>query len=1544
MAFDPNSLNSQIDKVFGAGAYNSGINNARKAGRLKTEVSIAKQKFNKYVSELQQKQKKDQEYLAKYGMTYDAYQEKKAADKKLKEDDKKKLSDGTTSEQRQKMRKKAEAQGRGGYQPSYDNARREARKNDTEKGKSPYTKNPSSYDINKLTPYAKQKIGLAPAWSDSKKKSSKSKSKKKDTGLLGKLTKGIKDVGSEIGSATKAAEQWVNPFDKVSQAQAVKNYMNRKPSKTAQEIERGANRVVDSASLGIMSNLDKKVNKRTPYYTSERKIGKGGGTDMVSSALGYLIPYGGAYKAVNGISSLTRLGEQSLGKRLLAEGIKGAVTAGGVSSAEVGVKEALNPKDQNWKDNAKYIGTNVALGSVADPLLYGAGKVAGNTLAKFAKGDVPTYTGKPSSSVLDALTPSKAKGKANSNNLFDSLIMKAKQPKYEVPVSDRVPVDPKVQSYKNEFNQAVEQQYEYLKNSMGKGVDSGTTSNGLGGNFKEVNGRYSVSNNPKWYQDFYKANGRKPTDAELKELAKDHVLNGFQDELGNIPSYAPKSVQEIDNQLSEIDSIIQGQPEQAPVLKPIIDALQQERQTAMNEFKQAITNQPSVSETDNSNMMFTDPSFLQFFSEKTQKIINELTPIVKKMLANNPKADVEQMFLDAAKENGIDLKALMDQDLAKTGKSYASITAKTRKIGNKAAKQSSNGLKDLTAEGTTQEKKAASALLDNERQNSGDAESFRARINDTPKKEKKNILENLRTQFAEDVYPGYKYEKTITGKIDSAENSLYKTMRTFKGSPEKAHLVVKEQLDPIFHEMDQKGIDIKDLRDYALAVHAKDVNEKGINSGFTNAEINDVIQKLGSPEMEVLRKKLVSVNDYAMKLLSSGDNPVIDPALVKDLKEKWPNYMSLFRSFNDDKVEFGSGIGRSMVNATNPLKRLEGSDRKVIDPMESLIKNVFKAVNTADRNQVSSQVAKLAEKDVARNFIRKIEPGEDVKRLNVIHMMDNGKKVQYEVPPDLYKALKSLDQESTNTLVKILQKPASMLRAGATLTPEFSLRNPMRDVANAFITSESGFNPVTDFPVGLWQSIWKGRSIKIGNKTFKTSGELYKEFIKENGGYGNIISMDRNMHQKLLKQALNDHNLDYVDVLNIKTYKSLLNKYKNPLNVLRKISDISETATKVGEFRAAKRSGATPQEAAYRARDLMDFARAGSSIREANKVVAFLNANIQGKSKLLRAFKANPTRFMGKAVTAVTIPTIGAIVAQNTFANNKQRQIIDDAPQWLKDSFYLLPIPGTNQIARIPKPFDLAYPFSNMIERAADFAFKNDKHAFDNFIKNGFSSAAVPVMLTGLSPFVEGMTNYSFFRQGPIIPEREKNIDYPDQYDVNTSEVAKALGKGINTLTGGTGSMKNFGSPRVIDNTIQGLFGGTGSYATSSLDWILNNTGAVNNPARPAKSIDQKPLARAFLVNQSSTGKSMDTLYNMKDKLSRARGSAKEHNQPFKQEGQYQLANQATKNIGQISSQIRTIQNSPTMAAEEKKKMLDQLIEQRNIIALRTMQRLNQMK
>lgn len=809
----------------------------------------------------------------------------------------------------------------------------------------------------------------------------------------------------------------------------------------------------------------------------------------------------------------------------------------------------------------------------------------------------------------------------------------------------------------------------------------------------------------------------------------------------------------------------------------------------------------------------------------------------------------------------------------------------------------------------------------NFQQQGGDFSSFRNKVDRDPQKRNKfsSMYQQLRTQFIEDLAPLETLEKNVRGKIPEAQNSLYKQARLFRGSPEKSHNFVRNRIKPIIDDVESQGYSYEDLGDYALAVHARDVNEKGINSGFTNEEIESVIQRLGTPQMEQARKQLVNVSTDLLQTLENAQ--VLEPGTTQALRQRHPNYMPLFRSFDDDKIEFGQGLSRSLANASSPIKKLEGSDRNVVDPIESMVKNVFKTFNVADRNQVAQQIGKLADEDTAGDFVRRVEG--DTKRKNVVSVMENGQKVKYEVPAEVYETISNLNQESSNLLIKLMQKPASVLRAGATLDPAFSLRNPMRDILQAFVVSGSGFNPVRDFPAGLLNAIFKGRKVNVGGKEI-TLGKHYQDFIEANGGFGNIVSMDRNLHRDAIKQGLNDQSNAFVNVVNPRSWVQLL----------RAIADASETATKVGEFRAAKRKGVSNEEAAYRARDIMDFSRAGVSVREANKVVAFLNANIQGKSKLIRATLENPAKVASKAAVGVALPTIGFYTASQLLANEQQKAMIDDAPQWMKQSFWLTPIPGTDKVARIPKPFDLT-PISNAIERALDYTIENDKRAFEDFGKEIVAGQSLPVMLTGLAPFMEGLANYSFFRQGPIIPRREQNLEFNDQYDINTSGSARFIADHVNKLTGGEGSLRNFGSPRIVDNTIRGLTAGLGEYATNALDSIFFDD-FYDRPEKPAQDVltEQTPL-EGFLVNEMGTGQSMSNLYDLREQLTREKGSARQERKLFKDQAKLSRVNSATGRISDITARMRRIENDENMSSDEKRKRLEELNEQRNEVARR---------
>lgn len=803
----------------------------------------------------------------------------------------------------------------------------------------------------------------------------------------------------------------------------------------------------------------------------------------------------------------------------------------------------------------------------------------------------------------------------------------------------------------------------------------------------------------------------------------------------------------------------------------------------------------------------------------------------------------------------------------------------------------------------------------------GNADTFKSKIDRKPGKRSKGTFaqryEKIRTQLIDDLAPLEGLEKRIKGGISSAESSLYKTARNTKGIPEKAHQIVSERLSPIVRDIEKAGYTGEELGDFALAKHAQDVNAAGYKSGFTDAEIQDVLNKYGSPEMNKAQQDLVKVNrDMLDELVNTG---VVSNDLRDVLNERWKNYIPLFRSFEDEAEGFAGGIGKALANVASPIKTLKGSERAVIDPLENMVKSIFQSVSASERNKVGTQLAALSKRDADNIFIRKLDPDEQVGRKNVVNVKENGENVKYEVEPAVYKSLLDLDKESGNILMDVLSKPASLLRAGATLTPDFAIRNPIRDINQAFITSKSGFNPIVDFPIGLIQSI--------------TKGKWAKEWIDNNGSYGNVLSSDRNVHKEALEKVLKQPaSKKVINIVNPKAW----------VRVLRYISDTTESATKIGEYRKAIKQGQTPQEAAYRSRDLMDFARAGSGVRQANRVVAFLNANIQGKSKLLRAIKENPVKVTARAFTSVTVPTIGIYIMNREYANETQKRTIAEAPDWQKDAFWLIAVPGTDTVARLPKPFDVAALFANLPERAMQFIDQNDPTAMDGFVKRSLSESALPYQLSGLLPIVEGMANYSFFRQGGIIPQREEGLQYKDQYDpVRTTEAAKLFASGASKLTGDRGPFKNFSSPRIVDNTIQGFTAGGGKYITDAIDIILQKTGVVDRPVAPEKRSEQLPLVRSFLVDPLQSTKSMDKLYSNKEQLSREKASNKLNDVKFPTDKQKELnsLSSATGKMSAINKKIREIEASKTMSAKEKRDRIEPLLTERNTISMKAVKK-----
>lgn len=783
-----------------------------------------------------------------------------------------------------------------------------------------------------------------------------------------------------------------------------------------------------------------------------------------------------------------------------------------------------------------------------------------------------------------------------------------------------------------------------------------------------------------------------------------------------------------------------------------------------------------------------------------------------------------------------------------------------------------------------------------------------------------------------------KIERSVT--LNDGSSSLYKKARLVAGAPRKAELFIDENLKPILTELGEKGYSLADLGDYATAKHAMEIErawqldfkqkvkeaaaaaqaagkkltlddirrikeDSQIESGFVRGDIQDTIQKFDTPEMQAIHQKLMTYNQKLIDMLVKGQ--VLSREAADAMRAKYPDYVPFYRYFDEDGGAFFGGGGKGFADLANPIKRLKGSTRDIIDPVESIIKNTFAAVQAVEKNKVGLELAKLSQMEGAGALVERLTGDTRSPKENIVTVFENGERVQYQLDPELYRAIKQLDEESANFLVKMFAVPASILRAGATLTPEFILRNPIRDQFQAFVVSKYGYNPIIDLPAGIFHAVFKGK--------------YYKEWVEAGGAHGQMVSMDRNILRQKLRE-LKDERSPWarrtVAIVNPKQW----------LQLLQRLSEISEEGTKIGEFRRAVKRGATPEEAAYQSRDLMDFSRVGNNVQQINRNISFLNANIQGKDRLIRAFKNNPVRTTIRAITAVTMPTIGSYYWNNIFANDKQREIIDNAPQWLKDTFFLVAVPGTDVVARIPKPFDLAPVFSNWVEEALRFADGKQHLSPGDTVKYALKEfGSMPFFLTGLTPWIENWSNKSFFTGGPVVPRRDEDLLPEDQYGNGTSLTARSIGKAINY------------SPYKVDNVIRGYAAGLGKYATAGTDAILKATGAGNTPPEEAKKISELPVINAFTVNYSG-GKTVDDFYQRLDEMSRVEASNAKNKVIDDQAKQVSDDFQRTnREIGKLRAQMRDVQGSYEIPPKEKRARIDDLDNQITQLAAAALER-----
>jgi hypothetical protein len=710
----------------------------------------------------------------------------------------------------------------------------------------------------------------------------------------------------------------------------------------------------------------------------------------------------------------------------------------------------------------------------------------------------------------------------------------------------------------------------------------------------------------------------------------------------------------------------------------------------------------------------------------------------------------------------------------------------------------------------------------------------------------------------------------IGGWRGKVEHSLKRQQIDFQGN----------EVGPSLREI-LGGIEsLDDFRAYIVSKRVIEKARQGKETGFHPDDAREVVREF-EKKYERHRIKLRQFLRNELQMLK--DSGIISQADLRKMESMNEDYIPFHRVYDTVGGRRG-GTGKGFVDLPAPLRRFKGDTRQIIDPLESIVKNMYLYRDLAERNRVARAFVGAVESvrgggRVGEEIARKIKPIQvndaelrtylkelgilphDVKGAKVggipevdmalegrdlafkiwraartespadgvFKVFKNGKDHYYQIDdPELYRALQLQDSSDAQiftrfAVLKPLRFLTRTLRAGATLTLEFMARNPFRDQITAAVYSKYGYVPFWDGFRGMLSAVKRD--------------DLYWNWVKSGGRYADFISTDRMDLTKTLDQVIDNPGM-----------AARAREWANPIRTLQKWSELMETATRLSEFRRAKERGASDLEAANAAKDVtLNFSRFGFQGKLYNQLSAFFNAAIQDVDKFSRSHAERPVSTTLKAFAYITTPSLVA------WYLGRDDKAIQELPEWRKNTFWNVNVAKIAREAGIemddyvlsfPKPFLLGQIYGSSVERGLDLAYGKDPNAVRKWLDSTLEQMPLgfDLLPTGVRPFVENWANRSFFRNAPLEGQALQQLPASERTTPDTSQAARLVAKYAALVSNGELQW----SPVKFDNFTRGVLGGLGRYGTDAIDYALVKSQLIDVPPPPAKDPGEWPLLRAF--------------------------------------------------------------------------------------------------
>ncbi|MCW2484864.1 hypothetical protein J5069_03025 [Candidatus Symbiopectobacterium sp. NZEC127] len=660
------------------------------------------------------------------------------------------------------------------------------------------------------------------------------------------------------------------------------------------------------------------------------------------------------------------------------------------------------------------------------------------------------------------------------------------------------------------------------------------------------------------------------------------------------------------------------------------------------------------------------------------------------------------------------------------------------------------------------------------------------------------------------------------------------------------------------------------------------------------------------------------------------DMGLIDPESRATWEDAW--YLPYFREAENGETH-GPWTTRGVANQSSTVRKLKGSELTIKDPIENLFNYVAKSVDASMKNEAMRRsVVNLADTgalEVIENP-NKMDYGRIGK--NVVKVYIDGQEQLVQVnDPDLFRAFTMIDMERSNSLfMRAARQAKRVLTIGTTAMPDFILRNFMRDSLHSWAINKDGFRA----GISSWQGLKKALVVDDTLVDMMAAGATF------GGGYLNVYDpagSAANIRKVLRRKGYSDSQMREFESTLVRSSKDVLEKLETGWEKYRQVSEGAENANRVATYDAALKSGKSKAQAAFEARDLMDFSMMGSSklIIGLTDVVPFLNARLQGMNKLGRAIKEDPREVLkrGGYIAGVSLALL---------ALNWDDERYEELPDWDKDAYWHFW--AGDQHIRFPKPFEIGLMFGTMPERFVRMLGGEDTPGkFGKMVaRNFFETMAFNPIPQVVKPIAEAYVNYDFFRGGPIENMADSNLIAEARYNDQTSLLMRGIGQATGL------------SPKMLDHIVQGYTGTLGAYVLGAGNIVARQF--TDAGETPALRLDELPVIKSFLrgADPAKSTQFADDFYRMMSQANQINRTINAYREQGRSDDAHSLQEdhrgllskrqaltRTQKAIRQLNDRIEMVRIDRTLNAQEKRERIDRMMGQRNKLYQQAVERVH---